>query len=429
MKRFLLVLWATALTLAPGVAFAAQAQKLDTGNTAWILTSTALVLFMTLPGLSLFYGGLVRAKNVLSVLMQCFTIACAVSIVWLVVGYSLVFEAGNAFIGGLGKAFFAGVGVDSLSGNIPETVFAMFQLTFAIITPALIVGSFAERMRFSALLIFSVVWVLVVYAPVAHWVWGGGWLGAMGALDFAGGTVVHINSGIAALVAAMLIGPRHGFPNTAILPHNLPMAVTGAGILWVGWFGFNAGSALAADGAAGMAMLVTHISSAAGALAWMCAEWIKHGKASVLGIATGMVAGLVGITPASGFVGPMGALLLGVIAGLGCYCATNYMKQVLKIDDSLDVFTVHGVGGIIGAILTGVFAAKGFGGVGFAEGVSMGGQVWVQIISVVATLVYSGVVSFILLKIVDAMVGLRADANEESGGLDLTMHNESAYER
>ena len=429
MKRFLLVLWATALTLAPGVAFAAQAQKLDTGNTAWILTSTALVLFMTLPGLSLFYGGLVRAKNVLSVLMQCFTIACAVSIVWLVVGYSLVFEAGNAFIGGLGKAFFTGVGVDSLSGNIPETVFAMFQLTFAIITPALIVGSFAERMRFSALLIFSIIWVVIVYAPVAHWVWGGGWLGAMGALDFAGGTVVHINSGIAALVAAMLIGPRHGFPNTAMLPHNLPMAVTGAGILWVGWFGFNAGSALAADGAAGMAMLVTHISSAAGALAWMCAEWIKHGKASVLGIATGMVAGLVGITPASGFVGPVGALLLGAIAGLGCYCATNYMKQVLKIDDSLDVFTVHGGGGIIGAILTGVFAAKGFGGVGFAEGVSMGGQVWVQIVSVVATLVYSGVVSFILLKIVDAMVGLRADANEESGGLDLTMHNESAYER
>ena len=384
---------------------------------------------MTLPGLSLFYGGLVRAKNVLSVLMQCFTIACAVSIVWLIVGYSLVFEAGNAFIGGLGKAFFSGVGVDSLSGNIPETVFAMFQLTFAIITPALIVGSFAERMRFSALLIFSVVWVVAVYAPVAHWVWGGGWLGAMGALDFAGGTVVHINSGIAALVAAIMIGPRHGFPTTAMLPHNLPMAVTGAGILWVGWFGFNAGSALAADGAAGMAMLVTHISSAAGALAWMCAEWIKHGKASVLGIATGMVAGLVAITPASGFVGPMGALLLGVIAGLCCYCATNYMKQVLKIDDSLDVFTVHGVGGIIGAILTGVFAAKGFGGVGFAEGVSMGGQVWVQIISVVATLVYSGVVSFLILKIVDAMVGLRADANEESGGLDLTMHNESAYER
>ena len=429
MKRFLPVLWATALTLAPGVAFAATAQKLDTGNTAWILTSTALVLFMTLPGLSLFYGGLVRAKNVLSVLMQCFTIACAVSIVWLIVGYSLVFEAGNAFIGGLGKAFFSGVGVDSLSGNIPETVFAMFQLTFAIITPALIVGSFAERMRFSALLIFSVVWVVAVYAPVAHWVWGGGWLGAMGALDFAGGTVVHINSGIAALVAAIMIGPRHGFPTTAMLPHNLPMAVTGAGILWVGWFGFNAGSALAADGAAGMAMLVTHISSAAGALAWMCAEWIKHGKASVLGIATGMVAGLVAITPASGFVGPMGALLLGVIAGLSCYCATNYMKQVLKIDDSLDVFTVHGVGGIIGAILTGVFAAKGFGGVGFAEGVSMGGQVWVQIISVVATLVYSGVVSFLILKIVDAMVGLRADANEESGGLDLTMHNESAYER
>ena len=284
-------------------------------------------------------------------------------------------------------------------------------------------------MRFSALFIFSIVWVVVVYAPVAHWVWGGGWLGEMGALDFAGGTVVHINSGIAALVAAILIGPRHGFPNTAMLPHNLPMAVTGAGILWVGWFGFNAGSALAADGAAGMAMLVTHISSAAGALAWMFAEWIKHGKASVLGIVTGMVAGLVGITPASGFVGPMGALLLGAIAGIGCFAATNYMKQVLKIDDSLDVFTVHGVGGIIGAILTGVFVAEGFGGVGFAEGVGMGKQVWIQFVSVIATLGYSGVVSFIILKIVDAMVGLRADANEESGGLDLMMHNESAYER
>ncbi len=428
MRRFPAALAAAAVLLTPAVAFAASAQKLDSGHTAWILTSTALVLFMTLPGLSLFYAGLVRAKNALSVLMQCFAIACVVSVLWVVVGYSLVFESGNAFIGGLGKAFFAGVGVDSLSGSIPETVFAMFQLTFAIITPALIVGSIAERMRFSALMLFTMAWVLLVYAPVAHWVWGGGWLGEMGALDFAGGTVVHINSGVAALVAALLIGPRHGFPTTPMMPHNLPMAVTGAGILWVGWFGFNAGSALAADGAAGMAMLVTHLSSAAGALAWMCAEWIKHGKASVLGIATGMVAGLVGITPASGFVGPMGALLLGVLAGLGCFFATNYMKQVLKVDDSLDVFTVHGVGGIIGAMLTGVFVAKGFGGIGFSEGVSMGGQVWIQFVSVVATLVYSGAVSFLILKIVDAMVGLRADANDESSGLDLSMHNESAYE-
>ena len=429
MKRLPAALWAAALVLAPAAALAAPAQKLDSGDTAWILTSTALVLFMTLPGLSLFYGGLVRAKNVLSVLMQCFAIACAVSIVWLAVGYSLVFEGGGAFIGGLGKAFFAGVGVDSLSGSVPESVFAMFQLTFAIITPALIVGSVAERMRFSALLLFSVVWVVAVYAPVAHWVWGGGWLGAMGALDFAGGTVVHINSGVAALVAALVIGPRHGFPTTAMPPHSLPMTVTGAGMLWVGWFGFNAGSALAADGAAGMAMLVTHVSAAAAALAWMFAEWAKHGKASVLGVVTGMVAGLVAITPASGFVGPMGALPLGVIAGLGCYAATNYMKRKLRIDDSLDVFTVHGVGGILGAVLTGVFVSKAFGGVGFAEGVGMGGQVWVQIVSVVATLVYSGVVSFLILKVVDAAVGLRAAANDESSGLDLTMHNESAYER
>ena len=429
MKRIPAALGAAALVLAPAAALAAPAQKLDTGNTAWILTSTALVLFMTLPGLSLFYGGLVRAKNVLSVLMQCFAIACAVTILWLVAGYSLVFEGGGAFIGGLGKAFFAGVGADSLSGGIPESVFAMFQLTFAIITPALIAGAVAERMRFSALLIFSVVWVAAVYAPVAHWVWGGGWLGAMGALDFAGGTVVHINSGVAALVAALLLGPRHGFPTTPMPPHSLPMTVTGAGMLWVGWFGFNAGSALAADGAAGMAMLVTHVSASAAALAWMCAEWIRHGKASVLGIATGMVAGLVAITPASGFVGPMGALVLGILAGLGCYAATNCMKRKLRIDDSLDVFTVHGVGGVIGAALTGVFAAESLGGVGLAEGVGMGAQVWVQIVSVVATLVYSGVVSFVILKVLDAVVGLRVDANDEAGGLDLAMHNESAYDR
>ncbi|MEK6710596.1 MAG: ammonium transporter [Nitrospinota bacterium] len=422
---------AAAVGLAPALALAAEAKKLDPGNTAWMLTATALVLFMTIPGLSLFYGGLVRAKNILSLLMQCFAITCLVSILWLAYGYSLAFSDGggaNALIGGLGKAFFKGVGVDALQENIPETLFAMFQLTFAIITPALIVGGFAERMKFSALLLFSALWLTLVYVPVAHWVWGGGWLAGMGALDFAGGTVVHINSGVSALVAALVMGPRRGFPETPMIPHNLPLTVAGAAMLWVGWFGFNAGSALAANGTAGMAMTVTHMSAAAAALTWMTCEWFRYGKPSVLGIATGAVAGLVAITPASGTVGPMGGLLLGVAAGFVCFSATTYMKQVLKVDDSLDVFPVHGVGGFLGAVLTGVFTAKGLGGVGFAEGMTMGKQVWVQIIAAVATLVYAAVVSFILLKIVDAVAGLRVPANEEVEGLDLALHNETGYE-
>ncbi len=418
----------TAVSFWPSLAAAAEA-KLNGGNTAWLLTSTALVLFMTIPGLALFYGGLVRSKNVLSVLMQCFSITCLVSILWLVYAYSLAFSDGNAFVGGLGKAFFRGVSFGSMTGNIPETVFAMFQLTFAIITPALIVGAFAERMKFSAVFLFTGLWVTIVYAPVAHWVWGGGgWLGAIGALDFAGGTVVHINSGVSALVCAVILGKRHGFPEQPPSPHNLTMTVTGASMLWVGWFGFNAGSALAADGAAGMAMLVTHMSSAAAALTWMFIEWSKFGKPSALGIATGAVAGLVGITPASGFVGPIGGLVIGVATGFLCFNAVGIIKQKLKIDDSLDVFPVHGIGGMVGALLTGVFVSSGLGGAGLADGVSMGSQVGIQFVSIIATTVYAGAGSFVILKVVDALVGLRASAEDEQVGLDPSQHNETGYE-
>ncbi len=347
---------------------------MDSGDTAWILTSTALVLFMTLPGLALFYGGLVRSKNVLSVLMQCFAITCIATIVWVMVGYSIAFGDGGAandWMGGFSRAFLSGLTRDAASGTIPETVFIMFQLTFAIITPALIVGGFAERMRFSAMLIFSVLWLLIVSLPIAHWVWGGGWLGTMGLLDFAGGTVVHITAGVAAIVTAMVIGNRKGFPRTAMLPHNMTMTVTGAGMLWVGWFGFNAGSALSAGADAGMAMLVTHISAATGAITWMMIEWIRFGKPSALGIVTGMVAGLGTITPASGYVGPMGALVIGFAAGNVCYFATIYIKQTLRIDDSLDVFPVHGVGGTLGTLAAAIFVASSLGGSGLAEGVSM----------------------------------------------------------
>ena len=381
--RLIAILFSLAFALAPNLALA---DELNGANTAWILTSTALVLFMTIPGLSLFYSGLVRSKNVLSVLMQCFAITCAMSILWLLVGYSLAFTDGgsaNAFIGGLSQVFLAGVAEDTLSGDIPLSVFVMFQMTFAVITPALIVGAFAERMRFASMLLFSCLWLILVYAPVTHWVWGGGWLGGMGLLDFAGGTVVHITAGVAALVAAIVIGNRRGFPTQAMPPHSLPLTVAGAGMLWVGWFGFNAGSALAANGDAGMAMLVTHISASAGSLAWMCMEWTRHGKPSVLGIVTGMVAGLGTITPASGYVGPGGALIIGLLAGVICYLSTQAIKQKFKIDDSLDVFPVHGVGGILGTFLAGVFASDQLGvfsGQGYAEGVTMGGQVMVQII-------------------------------------------------
>jgi Amt family ammonium transporter len=414
--------------VAPVIGFAQDAPELNGANTAWILVATALVLFMTLPGLALFYAGLVRSKNVLSVLMQCFSIACLMSILWLVAAYGLAFGDGggmNQFIG-MGKFFLAGVGWDSLSGDIPETVFFMFQMTFAIITPALIVGGFAERMKFSAVLWFSSLWLLLVYAPVCHWVWGGGWLGDMGFMDFAGGTVVHINAGVAAIVAAIVLGNRKGFPGTAMPPHNMTLTVAGASMLWVGWFGFNAGSALAADGNAGMAMLVTHISAAAGSLAWVTCEWIKHGKPSVLGIVTGMVAGLGTITPASGFVGPVGGLLIGISAGVVCYFATQFIKRVLRIDDSLDVFPVHGVGGALGTLLTAVFFASSLGGPAEA-GYAMGSQFAIQAVGVIATVLWCGMVTYILLSVLDSVMGLRVSVDEETEGLDLVSHDERGY--
>jgi Amt family ammonium transporter len=421
------------LALLPAVAVAQDAPAVaDTGDTAWIMTSTALVLFMSLPGLALFYAGLVRAKNVLSVLMQCFAIVCVVSVLWLICGYSLAFAPGNAFIGGLSKAFFAGVEEGSLSGTIPETAFAMFQLTFACITPALVVGGFAERMKFSAMLLFSVLWLFAVYLPVCHWVWAGdGWLFKMGLLDFAGGTVVHITAGVGALVAAMVLGRRQGFPQTPMMPHNLTMTVTGAGMLWVGWFGFNGGSALAAGGNAAMAILVTHISAAAGAAMWSAIEWIKFGKPSALGIVTGMVAGLGTITPASGFVGPGGALVIGLVAGFVCFNATHILKRVLKIDDSLDVFPVHGVGGILGTLAAGVFAAGTLGvfsGQGYAEGMTMGKQLGVQAIGVLATLAWTAAVTWVLLKLVGLVTSLRVSSEQETMGLDTTQHNERGYD-
>jgi len=407
----------------------ALAEGLDSGDTAWLLTSTALVLFMTIPGLALFYSGLVRAKNTLSVLMQCFAITCLMSLLWMFAGYGLAFGDGGAwnnFIGS-GNIMLADVTRVGMSGAVPETVFIMFQMTFAVITPALIVGGFAERMKFSAVLVFSTLWMFVVYVPVCHWVWGGGWLAQMGLLDFAGGTVVHINAGVAAIIAAMVLGKRKGFPNSAMPPHNLTMTVTGAAMLWVGWFGFNAGSAVAANGDAGMAMLVTHISAAAGSLAWMCVEWVKHGKPSVLGIVTGMVAGLGTITPASGYVGPTGALVIGISAGIVCYYSTQYIKRTLKIDDSLDVFPVHGVGGILGTILAGVFVAEQFGGIGYAEGVTMSSQLTVQLYGVLATTFWCGIMTLVLLLLTKKLVGLRITEDQENVGLDVSEHDERGY--
>ncbi len=405
----------------------------DSGSTAWILTATALVLFMTLPGLALFYGGLVRTKNVLSVLMQCFAIAGVVSLLWLVAGYSLAFGEGNAWIGDLGKVLMAGVGRESLSGRIPESLFMIFQMTFAIITPALVIGGFAERMKFSAMLLFSALWLLLVYVPVAHWVWGGGWLGGMGLYDFAGGVVVHITAGVASLVAALVLGPRRGFPEAPMMPHNMTMTVAGAGMLWVGWFGFNGGSALAADGNAAMAVLATHIAASAGAMTWMTIEWVRFGKPSVLGVVTGMVAGLGTITPASGYVGPGGALIIGLLAGAVCFSATLYLKRVLKIDDSLDVFPVHGVGGMLGTLMAGVFSATSLGvfsGYGFADGIhSMGGQLGVQFIGVVSAVAFTAVVTWVILKVVAVVTGgLRVDAEQEQEGLDIVLHDERGYD-
>lgn len=409
-----------------------MADELNGANTAWILSSTALVLFMTLPGLALFYGGLVRSKNVLSVLVQCFAVASIASLLWLVLGYSLSFTEGNALIGDMSRFMFVGIGRDTLSGDIPESLFAMFQMTFAVITPALIVGGFAERMKFSSMLLFSSLWLICVYAPVCHWVWGGGWLAQMGMLDFAGGTVVHITAGVGALVAALVLGNRHGYPQKAMPPHNMTMTMTGAGMLWVGWFGFNGGSALAANGDASMAILVTHISAAAGALTWMTIEWIRFGKPSALGIATGMVAGLGTITPASGFVSPPAALIIGISSGIVCFYATQYIKRKLVIDDSLDVFPVHGVGGILGTLFAGIFCSTELGmfsGYGFGgDNTSIGEQLGVQLTGVIATFAYTAVVSYALLKLVGAMTsGLRVTQDEEQQGLDLVLHEEEGY--
>ncbi|MFB2734103.1 ammonium transporter [Shewanella mangrovisoli] len=414
-----------------GSALADEAQ-LSGANTAWILSSSALVLLMTLPGLALFYGGLVRSKNVLSILMQCFSIAAIASVLWFVVGYSIAFDTGNGFIGGLGKAFLASIGRDSVSGDIPEPLFMLFQMTFAIITPALIIGGFAERMRFSAVLMFSSAWLLLVYAPITHWVWGGGWLAELGLYDFAGGTVVHITAGVAALVAAKVLGPRKGFLNSAIMPHNLTMTVTGAGMLWVGWFGFNGGSALGANGTAAMAILATHLAASMGAITWAGIEWYKFGKASALGIVTGMVAGLGTITPASGYVGPAGALVIGFLGGVVCFFSTVYIKQKLKIDDSLDVFPVHGVGGILGTLLAGVFSSTQLGifsGYGFASvNPTMLDQLGAQAIGVIATLSYTAVVSWLLFMVIGKILGgLRVSTEQEVNGLDLSEHEETGY--
>ena len=407
----------------------ACASELNSGDVAWMLTSTALVLFMTLPGLALFYSGLVRSKNVLSVLMQCFALTCLMSFLWLIFGYGLSFGDGGSLnsIIGSGNFLLSDLKRTSMAGSIPESVFVMFQMTFAIITPALIVGGFAERMKFSAVLLFSAFWLILVYAPVCHWVWGGGWLAQRGLLDFAGGTVVHVNAGVAALVAALVLGSRRGFPNSAMPPHNLTLTVTGAAMLWVGWFGFNAGSAVSAGNDAGMAMLVTHISAAAASLAWMGIEWLRFGKPSVLGIVTGMVAGLGTITPASGYVGPVGALVIGCLSGFVCYYATQIIKRTLKIDDSLDVFPVHGVGGILGTILAAIFVAPEFGGIGYAEGMNMKSQLGVQLLGVVSTMIWCGLVTFVLLKAVGRVVGLRADLQAETDGLDISEHNERGY--
>ena len=429
LKRRTAVPLAAALLVLALPRLAAAQDELSAGDTSWMLTSSVLVLFMTIPGLSLFSAGLVRAKNVLSVMMQCFAITCMVTVLWTVYAYGLAFGDGgslNGFIG-FGKLFLSGVEVDTLSGTIPESVFQMFQLTFAVITPALMVGAFAERMKFSAMMVFMALWLTVVYTPVAHWVWGGGFLGemGMGVLDFAGGIVVHINAGVAALVLCILLGKRRGYPDTPMAPNSLVLTVVGTSMLWVGWFGFNAGSASAADGVAGMAMAVTHISAAMAGFTWMLIEWSSHGKPSVLGIATGTIAGLAAITPASGYVGPVGALAIGLAAGVLCYWGANSLKRLVGYDDSLDVFGVHGIGGIVGVLLTGVFASSALGGA--VEDLNIGNQLWLQAVGSVTTLVYSGALTFILVKVGDSMIGIRVTAEEEGTGLDLALHDERGF--
>ena len=434
MAKYSIALGVTALTAfmtaLPHDALAQPAAKLDSGDTAWILIATALVLFMTLPGLALFYGGLVRLRSLLSVLMHCFAIACLMSILWFVGVYSLAFGDGgaaNAWIGGLGKAFFSGVGTDTLSGTIPESVFFMFQMTFAIITPALIVGAYVERIRFATVLWFSALWLIFVYAPVCHWVWGGGWLAERGVKDFAGGLVVHVTAGVSALVIAKMLGARRGFPREITPPHHPGLTMIGAAMLWVGWFGFNAGSALAADGAAGMAMLVTHISAATASIVWMTIEWVKHGKPSLIGIVTGMVAGLATITPGSGFVGPVGGLVFGLLAGVVCFVCVGFIKNRVKIDDSLDVFAVHGVGGALGILLTAFFGAEALGGLGLGDGMTMGKQFTAQLLGIAAVAVWALVISWILVKILAATTGLRVSEEDEIEGLDITSHGERIH--
>lgn len=409
-----------------------MAGEVNGADTAWVLTATALVLMMTLPGLALFYGGLVRSKNVLSILAQCFSVAAVVSILWFSVGYSLAFTDGNGFIGDLSKAFLIGIDKSSVSGSIPEILFVMFQMTFAIITPALIIGGFAERIKFGSMLLFSAIWLLTVYVPVAHWVWGGGWLAQMGVLDFAGGLVVHITAGVAALVAALVIGHRKGFTKQPLTPHNLTMAVTGAGLLWVGWFGFNGGSALTAGADAATAIVATHLSASMGVIVWAGLEWAKYGRPTLLGMITGMVAGLGSVTPAAGFVSPAGALVIGFLAGSGCFYFTTYFKQVLKIDDSLDVFPVHGLGGIFGTLLVGILASGSLGwfsGYGSTYDISsIGNQLYVQAVAVIAVVTYTAIVTWVILRVIDALIGLRPDAEEEEDGLDIVYHEERGYD-
>ena len=400
---------------------------LDTGNTAWILTSTALVLFMTLPGLALFYGGLVKSKNILSVLMQCIAVACLASLIWLAVGYSLAFAEGSQWVGGLQKSFFSGVERTSLSGDIPETLFFMFQMTFAIITPALMVGAYVERIKFSAVLLFSGLWLVMVYAPVTHWIWGGGWLAEMGVLDYAGGLVVHLTAGISALVLAAALGPRKGFPDQVDPPHNPALVMIGASMLWVGWFGFNAGSALATNEDAGMAMLATHVSAATASLVWMFIDWLKFGKPTLVGLVTGTIAGLASITPASGFVGPLGALIIGGSAGIICYVLVSFVKNTLRVDDSLDVFAVHGAGGVLGILLVSFLADPNIGGVGYSEGMNASSQLNVQLIGIGSVFAWSVVASLIIIVIVKALTGLRVEDSFEEEGLDISLHGEKNY--
>lgn len=422
MKRLSLILTALAGFLVTGVAFADE-PTLSAGDTAWMLTSTALVLLMTIPGLALFYGGMVRKKGVLGVMMQSFAITGLVTLIWVIIGYSLAFADGGSFVGGLSKMFLNDMTVGALSGTIPESVFMTFQMTFAIITPALITGAFADRMKFSSMLWFVGLWSILVYSPITHWVWGGGWAGNLGVLDFAGGTVVHINAGVAGLVAALVLGKRVGYGKESMAPHNLTLTLVGAALLWVGWFGFNAGSELAADGRAGMAMVVTQVATAAAALAWMFGEWMIKGKPSALGFASGAVAGLVAITPASGFVGAMGAIAIGVAAGLVCFWGATSLKSKLGYDDSLDAFGVHAIGGIVGALLTGVFAVKAIGGTaGVLEG--NGAQFMIQVWGILGTIVYDAIVTYIILKVIDMVMGLRVSDEQEREGLDISLHGE-----